>query len=365
MARKHAPSASGTLVVLEHTVARAGRQSARAIRMSARSPSGCRRSTTKARHKSGGRGRGCRCSTTSSASRARASRTRTGSPSATTCPSARRASIRERKMGPAIFVFPDCFTVARRQPVRQLVGDRRVRRLPDARDHPVRRSRVPHARLARASRLLRQIVRRLRRDHPRDEVREALGRDRRPLGRRLLRLRLPPRLAEHAERAREAPRAEARGGRLRRAGRDARAQGPRAGLRRRPRQALSRRSVEQGKAVAGRRARDHERLHGGDLRSRPEGAAAASALPFNLETGERLEARWRKWLQHDPIHLVEQARGEPAVAQGHLHRLRLARPVPHPLRHAASCRCASPKPAFATATRNSTTITRTSTTGWT
>jgi S-formylglutathione hydrolase FrmB len=27
-------------------------------------------------------------------------------------------------------------------------------------------------------------------------------------------------------------------------------------------------------------------------------------LPFHLETGEQLGARWKKWLQHDPIHLV-------------------------------------------------------------
>jgi S-formylglutathione hydrolase FrmB len=27
-------------------------------------------------------------------------------------------------------------------------------------------------------------------------------------------------------------------------------------------------------------------------------------LPFNLETGERIEARWQRWLQHDPINLV-------------------------------------------------------------
>ena len=47
------------------------------------------------------------------------------------------------------------------------------------RDHPVRRPRVPHARLARAPRLLRQVVGRLRRDHPRHEVRAALGRHRR------------------------------------------------------------------------------------------------------------------------------------------------------------------------------------------
>jgi S-formylglutathione hydrolase FrmB len=27
-------------------------------------------------------------------------------------------------------------------------------------------------------------------------------------------------------------------------------------------------------------------------------------LPYNLETGERLEGRWRRWLEHDPINLV-------------------------------------------------------------
>jgi S-formylglutathione hydrolase FrmB len=28
-------------------------------------------------------------------------------------------------------------------------------------------------------------------------------------------------------------------------------------------------------------------------------------LPFNLETGELLERRWKKWLRHDPIHMVD------------------------------------------------------------
>ncbi len=28
-------------------------------------------------------------------------------------------------------------------------------------------------------------------------------------------------------------------------------------------------------------------------------------LPFQLETGERIEARWKRWQQHDPIHLVK------------------------------------------------------------
>ena len=255
--------------------------------------------------------------------------------------------------------------VARRQPVRELVGDRRLRRLPDAGDHPVRRSRVPHARLARASRLLRQVVRRLRRDHPRHEVRAALGRHRRPLGRRLLRLRLPPRLAEHAERAREVPRAEARArAPTTRWPRPARARASRAGCDDGRVQALSRRGLEEGEAVAGRGARDHERLHGGDLRSRPEGAAR---LPAAVPPRDRRAARraLEELAAARPDPPRRQARGEPAHAQGHLHRLRLARPVPHPLRHAASCRCGSPKPAFATRTRNSTTIIRTSTTGWT
>ena len=28
-------------------------------------------------------------------------------------------------------------------------------------------------------------------------------------------------------------------------------------------------------------------------------------LPYHLETGERIEARWKRWLAHDPIHMVE------------------------------------------------------------
>ena len=28
-------------------------------------------------------------------------------------------------------------------------------------------------------------------------------------------------------------------------------------------------------------------------------------LPYNLETGERIEARWKAWLAHDPIHMVK------------------------------------------------------------
>lgn len=28
-------------------------------------------------------------------------------------------------------------------------------------------------------------------------------------------------------------------------------------------------------------------------------------LPFNLETGELIDARWKQWLKHDPIHMVD------------------------------------------------------------
>lgn len=31
-------------------------------------------------------------------------------------------------------------------------------------------------------------------------------------------------------------------------------------------------------------------------------------VPFNLESGERIEERWRRWRRHDPIHLVERYR---------------------------------------------------------
>jgi hypothetical protein len=86
-------------------------------------------------------------------------------------------------------------------------------------------------------------------------------------------------------------------------------------------------------------------------------------LPFHLETGEKLEARWKKWLQHDPVRLVAKHAANLKTLKGlyvdcgwrdqyHIHygarqlSLRLS------------------KRAFATGTRNSTTIIRTSTIGW-
>jgi enterochelin esterase-like enzyme len=39
------------------------------------------------------------------------------------------------------------------------------------------------------------------------------------------------------------------------------------------------------------------------------GAPNGFRLPFNLETGELIETRWRNWLKHDPIRLVDRYRG--------------------------------------------------------
>ena len=63
-------------------------------------------------------------------------------------------------------------------------------------------------------------------------------------------------------------------------------------------------------------------------------------LPFHLETGELIEARWQRWLEHDPVLLVPRYARNLRTLSGHLHRLRLARPVPHPLRQRGSCRAA-------------------------
>jgi hypothetical protein len=38
------------------------------------------------------------------------------------------------------------------------------------------------------------------------------------------------------------------------------------------------------------------------------GVALGFRLPYHLETGERIEARWRNWRRHDPIHLVTRYR---------------------------------------------------------
>ena len=67
-------------------------------------------------------------------------------------------------------------------------------------------------------------------------------------------------------------------------------------------------------------------------------------FPFHLDTGEAVPGRWRRWLRHDPVHLVARYRRSLRTPARDLHRLRVARPVPHPLRDAdpvaSGCRAA-------------------------
>ena len=59
-------------------------------------------------------------------------------------------------------------------------------------------------------------------------------------------------------------------------------------------------------------------------------------VPFNLETGELLPKRWARWLEHDPVQLVGKFAAQPQDPARHFHRLRLARPIPPPLRRQAA-----------------------------
>jgi hypothetical protein len=141
----------------------------------------------------------------------------------------------------------------------------------------------------------------------------ALGRDRQPLRRCLLRLRLPLRLAEHAERAGEATACRsARPGAC-----DARAAARRLGQ-----------GADDGRI---RRFLRHvwkkEKLSGKEGHAIMNVCMAATydpdpraplgfRMPFNAETGELIEARWRNWLKHDPINLVAPLRGNLKTLRG-------------------------------------------------
>src|SRR6266513_2829150 len=243
-------------------------------------------------------------------------------------PRARRATGSRGQDGAGDPRFPRLLHGARRQPVRELERDRPLRRLSDARARAVRRSRVPHPRLARAPGLLRQVLRRLRRDASRHEVRVDLGRDRGPFGRRVFRLRLLARLAQHAERAGEVPREKTKAGTLRRA---ARREGRRARPGRRAREAVPRRSVEEAQAVGGRGTLHHEPVHGGHLRPRSCGAQRLSSA-VQPRDGRSASGALAAVAAARPGAARRALPAQPQVAARHLHRLRLARPVSHPLR---------------------------------
>ena len=87
-------------------------------------------------------------------------------------------------------------------------------------------------------------------------------------------------------------------------------------------------------------------------------------LPFDLETGELMPARWRQWLKPRSDSHGRASCGQLEEPARHLHRLRLARSVSAALRLPACCRNASRSTACRTATRSSTTPTPASTTVW-
>ena len=189
--------------------------------------------------------------------------------------------IHDGRMGPAIIVLPGLLHEPRRQPVRELFRasvatpttcvdeivpfvDREFRTLA---------SREHRGCFGKSSGGYGAMIHGMR-------YARALGRDREPQRRRLLRLRLPLRLAEHAQRAGEAPPAGAQGRARRAAARHRRRAQPARGTRRRPRAPLPRVGLEEAQGEQRRGARDHEPLHGGHLRPRPAGAARLpAALP--------------------------------------------------------------------------------------
>ena len=179
--------------------------------------------------------------------------------------------IARQRMGPTIVVFPDCFTSLGGN---QYVNSSAIGRYADYLTRELipfvdREFRTLASRDHRG--VLRQVVRRLRRDHPRDALREVLGRHRRSLGRRAVRLLLLHRLAAHAERARSLSQA----GGARRAASTccATSARPPTGIDDgRVRRFLAAR-LGEGQAVRRRGARADESRDGRDLRSRSEGAA--------------------------------------------------------------------------------------------
>ena len=269
MALKRPKGPAGTLVVLEHT-RRSSRTTRSAIRTCASSPCGCRRSTT------------------GSAARRRfpvlydlVGFTGSGLSHANwktfgdNVPERAARLIHEQKMGPAIIVFPDCFTA--------LGGNQYVNSsaIGDYADY------LTHEIMPFVDREFRTLASR--------EHRGCFGKSSGGYGAIIHGMKYAKywgAVADHSGDAyfdfvywhdwpntlnelakHRVPQAQARRATTCAA---RRAQGARAGPRRRPHQALPRPRVEEGEALEGGGPRDHESVHGGDLRSRP---ARAERLP--------------------------------------------------------------------------------------
>ena len=124
--------------------------------------------------------------------------------------------VHERKMGPAIVVFPDCFTaLGGNQYVNSsAIGDYADYLTQEIVPFVDREFRTLASRDHRGC--FGKSSGRLRRDPARHALRVDVGRHRGPFGRRLLRVRILARLAQYAERARQVPSPGAQGGPLRR-----------------------------------------------------------------------------------------------------------------------------------------------------
>ena len=86
-------------------------------------------------------------------------------------------------------------------------------------------------------------------------------------------------------------------------------------------------------------------------------------LPFDLNTGQRIEKRWQAWLKHDPINLVRKnkarlakLRGSTLTAVGRINFTFTMDP--------GSCLCSCSNVALNTVTRNFRAHIQVSTTGW-
>ena len=208
--------------------------------------------------------------------------------------------IAQKRMGPTIVVFPDCFTSLGGN---QYVNSSAIGRYADYLTReliPFVDRTIPHARVARASRLLRQVVGRLRRDHPRDAPREHWGAVADHSGDALFDFCYFtdwPRTLNELDRYRKRRRAAGRVDVLR----DERETAA---------------GIDDGRV---KRFLEHiwekDKLADGEVHALMNLAMAATydpdpqtalgfRLPFNLETGELIPARWRRWQRNDPVNLV-------------------------------------------------------------
>src|SRR6267378_2031598 len=216
--------------------------------------------------------------------------------------------IREQKMGPAIIVFPDCFTA--------LGGNQYVNSsaIGDYADYLTREI-VPFV-----DREFRTLAAR--------EHRGCFGKSSGGYGAILHGMKYAK-----TRGIRRTPRVEP--------------QGPRRRAGRRAHTALSCARGEEGKAHYEGDPLHHERLHGRHLRSGSEGAARLPrAVQPRIGRGDR--GALAQVAPARPDQSRNKVSRQPEVAARHLHRLRLARPVPHPLRLAhplrAPRRGANPAP---------------------